>query len=155
MLKTLAGIDILHVPYKGSNPATVAVMSGQVAMQFASVSVIRPHVEAGRLRALAVTTAKRSAIWPELPTVAEGGVKGYQTRTWNCLVAPHGTPPAIIERLNHEVNAIVVTPEVGGRMRELGIETDPGTPAALAAYIADEIVRFRSLIATIKLEPQG
>jgi tripartite-type tricarboxylate transporter receptor subunit TctC len=152
LFKHLAGIDIVHVPYKGSGPAIVDLIGGQIGLIFSSVSGIQPHVNAGRLRALAVSTIKRSASMPDVPTLDESGVKGYQTRSWNSLVAPRGTPVPIIQRLNREVNAVLSTPEIGDRIKKQGVETDPGTPADLARYINEEIARFRNLISAIHLK---
>jgi tripartite-type tricarboxylate transporter receptor subunit TctC len=154
LFKHLARIDIVHIPYKGSGPAIVDLLAGNIGLIFSSVSGIQPHVDAGRLRALAVSTAKRSASVPDIPTLDESGVKGYQTRSWNSLVAPRGTPEPIIQRLNKEVNAVLSTPEVGDRIRKHGVETDPGTPADLAKYIKEEIARFQNLIDAIKLKPE-
>jgi tripartite-type tricarboxylate transporter receptor subunit TctC len=152
LFKHMAGIDIVHVPYKGSGPAIVDLIGGQIGLIFSSVSGIQPHVNAGRLRALAVSTVKRSASMPDIPTLDESGVKGYQTRSWNSLVAPRGTPAPIIQRLNNEVNAVLSTSEVGDRIKKQGVETDPGTPADLARYINDEIARFKNLINAIQLK---
>ncbi|HEX2831030.1 MAG TPA: tripartite tricarboxylate transporter substrate binding protein [Burkholderiales bacterium] len=152
LFKHLAGIDIVHVPYKGSGPAIVDLIGGQIGLIFSSVSGIQPHVNAGRLRALGVSTIKRSASMPDVPTLDESGVKGYQTRSWNSLVAPRGTPVPIIQRLNKEVNAVLSTSEIGDRIKKQGVETDPGTPADLARYINEEIVRFRNLISAIHLK---
>lgn len=154
LFKHMAGVDIVHIPYKGSGPAMVDLMSGQVGIMFSSVASMRPHIDAGRVRALAVSTIKRSAAMPELPTLNESALKGYQTRSWNALVAPRATPVPVIQRLNRETNSILNAPEVGGRIRDQGVETDPGTPDDLAAYIKDEIARFQNLINAIGMKPQ-
>jgi tripartite-type tricarboxylate transporter receptor subunit TctC len=153
LFKYMAAIDIVHIPYKGSGPAIVDLVGGQIGLIFSSVSGIQPHIDAGRLRALAVSTAKRSASVPDIPTLDESGLKGYQTRSWNSLVAPRGTPAPIIQRLNKEVNAVLATPEVGDRIKKQGVETDPGTPDDLAKYIKEEMSRFQTLVDAIKLKP--
>ena len=154
MLKYMARIDVVHVPYKGSGPAMTDLMGGQVAYMFGGISALYPHVQSGKLRALAVSTAKRSSAVPEIPTVAEGGVPGYQTNTWNSLVVPRGTPAPIIQRLNTEVGAVLNDPEVRERFRQQGIDPDPGTPAQLAAHIRAELARFDKLIKAIDLKPE-
>jgi tripartite-type tricarboxylate transporter receptor subunit TctC len=152
MLKHLAGLDVVHVPYKGTGPAITDLISGQIAYMFGGISAINPHVQAGRLRALAVSSAKRSASLPDMPTIAEGGVPGYGTSSWNSLVAPRGTPPAILARLNADTVAALNEPAVRDRLRTQGIDTEPGTPAELAAHIKAERARFEKLIQAIGLQ---
>jgi len=154
LLKHLAAIDILHIPYKGSGPAMVDLMSGQIALMFSGISAMKSHVDAGRLRALAVSTAKRSTTVPELPTLAESGVKGYETKSWNSIVVPRATPGPIVQRLNSEVNAVLNSPEVRDRVKQAGIELEPGTPAELAGYVKEEMVRFRNLVKAIGYKPE-
>lgn len=152
MFKHLAGIDIVHVPYKGSGPAMTDLMGGQVALMFGGISALRPHVLSGKLRVLAVSTAKRSAAAPEIPTLAEEGVAGYQTNSWNSLVAPRGTPPLVIRRLNTEIAFVLNQPDIRERMKKQGIDPDPGTPDELAQHIQSEIKRFAGLISAIGLK---
>lgn len=152
LLKYMARIDVVHVPYKGSGPAMTDLMGGQVAYMFGGVSALQPHVQSGKLRALAVSTVKRSAAAPEIPTIAESGLPGYSANSWNSLVVPRGTPPAIIQRLNTEVVAILNEPEVRQRFKQQGIDAEPGTPAQLAAYVKAEIQRFDKLIKAIGLK---
>jgi len=152
MLKYMAGIDVVHVPYKGSAPAMADLMGGQVAYMFAGISAVYPNVQSGKLRALAVSSGKRSSAVPQILTVAESGVSGYQTNTWNSLVVPRGTPAAIIQRLNTEVGAILNEPDVRERFKHQGIDPDPGTPAQLAAHIKSELARFDKLIKAIGLK---
>ena len=152
MFKHLASMDIVHVPYKGSGQAMSDLMGNQVTMMFGGISALYPHVQAGRLRALAVSSARRSITVPDLPTLAEAGVEGYQTSSWNSLVVPRGTPAQIIQRLNKEVVAVLNQPEVLQRLKQQGIEPDPGTPAELASHIKNEIMRFQKLIKAIGLK---
>jgi len=154
LFKHMAGIDIVHVPYKGSGPAAVDLISGQIGLMFSSISLMKQHVDAGRLRALAVSTTKRSSTAPDIPTLAESGLKGYQAQNWNCVVAPRGTPAPIVLRLNREINAILNTPAVGNRIRELGIEMETGTPDELGRFIREEIARFQNLVKAIGLKPE-
>jgi len=117
-------------------------------------TVLKPHVDSGRLRALAVSTAKRSTTVPDIPTIDESGIKGYQTKSWNSLVVPRRTPAAIIQRLNTEINAVLNTSQLADQLKSQGIEPEPGTPADLARHIREDIVRFRNLINTIGLKPE-
>jgi len=152
MFKHMAAIDVVHVPYKGTGPALNDLISGQVAYMFGGISAIYPHAQSGKLRVLAVSSAKRSPAVLDIPTVAEGGIAGYGTNTWNSLVAPRGTPQAIIDRLNTEVNIVLGQPDVKERLRKQGIDPDPGTQAQLAAHIKSELVRFNKLISVIGLK---
>lgn len=154
MFKHMAAIDIVHVPYKGSGPAMLDMMGGQIAFMFSSVSVLKPHVDAGRLRALGISTAKRSVTVPDIPTLDESGVKGYQTKSWNSLVVPRRTPAAIVQRLNTEINAVLKTPQLADQLKQQGIEPEPGTPGELAKYIREEMARFKNLIDAIGLKPE-
>jgi tripartite-type tricarboxylate transporter receptor subunit TctC len=152
LFKHMAQIDVVHVPYKGSSPAMTDVMGGRCAYMFSGISAAQPHTVSGKLRALAVSTAKRSAALPEAPTIAESGLPGYQMNTWNSLVVPRGTPAPIIQRLNTEVIGLLNEPEVKERLKQQGIDPDPGTPAQLGAFIKSEVARFDSLIKTIGLK---
>ncbi|MEO7725860.1 MAG: tripartite tricarboxylate transporter substrate binding protein, partial [Burkholderiales bacterium] len=152
LFKYMAHIDVVHVPYKGSGPAITDLIGGHVAYQFAGVSALMPFVTSGKLRALAVSTAKRSAMAPAIPTIAESGLAGYETSSWNSLVAPRGTPRPIIERLNAETVAVLNLPEIRERFKQQGVEADPGTPAQLASHIKSERARFDKLIAAIGLK---
>ena len=152
LFKHMAQIDVVHVPYKGSSPAMTDVMGGRCAYMFSGISAAQPHTASGKLRALAVSTAKRSAALPEAPTIAESGLPGYHMNTWNSLVVPRGTPALIIQRLNTEVVGLLNEPEVKERMKQQGIDPDPGTPAQLGAFIKSEVARFERLIKTIGLK---
>ena len=152
LFKYMAKIDVVHVPYKGTGPAITDLIGGHVAYQFGGVSVLMPFVGSGKLRALALSTAKRSAIAPDIPTVAESGLAGYAMSSWNSLVAPHGAPRQIIERLNAETVAVLNQLEIRERLRLQGVDADPGTPAQLAAHIKAERERFARLIAAIGLK---
>jgi len=154
MFKHMAAIHIVHVPYKGVGAATIDVVGAQIALLFAGVSVLKPHVDSGRLRALAISTAQRSTTVPDIPTLDESGIKGYQTKSWNSLVVPRRTPTAIIQRLNTELIAVLNTSQLANQLKSQGIEPEPGTPAELARYIRDEMVRFQNLINTIGLKPE-
>jgi tripartite-type tricarboxylate transporter receptor subunit TctC len=150
----MSGAKFTHVPYKGTGPAIIDLLGGHVSMSFSGVTSVKPHAQSGKLRALGVTTAKRSAAMPDTPTIAEAGIPGYETSTWNSLVVPRGTPPAIIQRLNAEVNAILNRPEVRDRLRDQGADPDPGTPAQLSAHIQSEITRFTRLVKAVGIKIQ-
>ena len=152
MFKHMAGINTVHVPYKGGAPALNDLLSGQIAYMFGGVSGMMPHAQSGKVRAIAVSSAKRSAAVPDIPTVAEGGLTGYGTNTWNSLVAPRGTPSAIVERLNTEVNGVLNQADVKDRLKRQGIDAEGGTQAQLLAHIKSEIVRYSVLIKQIGLK---
>ena len=146
LFKLLASIDLLHIPYKGVAPALVDVVAGQVSMTFASLLSGTPHYKSGRLRAYAVTGAKRSAALPELPTMQEAGVKGYESSTWYGVLAPAGTPADIVNKLNAEIVGILKQPETNERLSQEGAEPVGNTPAQFGAHIKSEIEKWRKVI---------
>jgi len=143
---TLAGIDMTHVPYRGGEPAMADVISGQIDMLFSTRLQSNAFLEAGRLRALAVTTKTRSPANPELPTMQEAGVPGYEVAGWYGMLAPAGTPRAIVDRLNHELVRIVHLPDVTEKIRSDGSEPVGSSPAQFAAHIKAEVDKWRDLI---------
>lgn len=145
LLKSLAGISMVHVPFKGGGPALVAVIAGEVQIMFATMPAAMPHVKSGKVRPVAVTTAKRSQAMPELPTIAESGVKGYDASTWYGLLAPARTPQAIVTRLHGDTVKILAGP-TRQRLEVQGFEPEGGTPAEFAAYIKSEIVKWAKVI---------
>lgn len=145
LLKSLAKIDMVHVPFKGGGPALVAMISGEVQIMFATMPAAMPHVKSGKARAIAVTTAKRSQAMPELPTIAEAGVTGYEASTWYGLLAPAKTPKPIIDRLHVETVKILAGP-ARQRLEVQGFEPVGGTPAEFSAYIKSEIVKWAKVI---------
>jgi tripartite-type tricarboxylate transporter receptor subunit TctC len=146
LFKAMAGVDIVHVPYKGAQPALTDVLSGQVQVMFATSTSVLPFIKSGRLRALAVTTAQRSPSMPELPTVAEAGVPGFESITWHGVVVPSATPAAVVERLNRAINAALGQPDLRERLQGLGAEVASGTPQDFAAYIAREIPKWTKVV---------
>ncbi len=154
LFKAGTGTDIVHIPYKGGAPAIADVMGGQVPIFFGNMSSALPHVKAGKVRALAVTGNKRSANVPELPTIAESGVPGYEVYEWNGLFAPAGTPVAIINRLQAEIARIVQLPDVKEKLAGLGAEAVANTPQEAAAFIKAEIAKWAVVVkrANIKVE---
>jgi tripartite-type tricarboxylate transporter receptor subunit TctC len=146
LFKNLAGVKLTHVPYKGAGPALVDVIAGQVHLTFASVISSLGHVKSGKLRALAVTSAGRSKALPGLVTVAEAGIKGYATTTWYGVLAPTGTRPTVIARLNSELRKSVQSPEVYQRLSGDGAEPVGGTPEHFQEHLAAEMAKWRKLI---------
>jgi tripartite-type tricarboxylate transporter receptor subunit TctC len=146
LFKVMAGVNLVHIPYKGSPPAVTDLLAGEVTLMFSPSSTVIPHVKSGRLRALAVTTVTRLPSLPELPTVAESGLKGYETITWFGFVAPAKTPPSIITRLNADIVKVLAIPEVRHQFAVQGIETLGGSPERFADYIRDEIAKWARVI---------
>jgi tripartite-type tricarboxylate transporter receptor subunit TctC len=154
MFDSMAGVDMVHVPYKGLSPALADLLSGQVQLMFSSVVAILPHVKAGKLRALAVTGAKRLAAMPELPTIAESGFAGYEASSWYGILAPAGTPREIVAKLNALLSRALEQPEVKSSLLAEGAEPAGGSPERFAAHIRSEKDRLGKLIrdAKIRLE---
>jgi tripartite-type tricarboxylate transporter receptor subunit TctC len=151
---SMAGLDMTHVPYKGSTAAHSDLLSGRTSLMFDTVTAINPHVKSGALRTLAVTTAKRSASAPDVPTMAEAGMKGYETSTWGGVLAPAGTPKEVVAKLNAEMNKALAAPDVKQRMLEAGIEPAGGTPEQFAAFIQSEMVKWGKVAKIAKIQPE-
>jgi tripartite-type tricarboxylate transporter receptor subunit TctC len=154
LFNTLAGVSLTHVPYKGSAPALVDLAGGQVSVMFDTMLSAMPQVKAGRLRALAVTSAERSVAAPELPTVAEAGLPGYAATAWNGLMAPAGTPPEVVAVLNRAVNDALADPEVRKRFAADGADSVGGTSAQFAAHIRAELDKWARTVkaANVKID---
>ena len=152
LLAAMTGIKITHIPYKGTGPAITDLLGGHIAMMFAPIPAAHGNVSAGALRALGVTSLKRSSLWPDIPTVAEAGLPGFEVVQRSTLLAPAGTPRTIIERLNKELNAVLATEEVRKRLAVEGGEPVPGAPEEYAADIDREETRWSKLVATIGLK---
>jgi len=146
LFKAMANVKITHVPYKGTGPALIDTISGQVHMLFGNVLSTMASMKSGRLKALAVTTAQRSKVLPDLPTIAESGVPGYENSTWFGLLAPAGTPPAVVGRINAELVKISRSPDVIERLAPDGGEPVGGTPEHFARLIVTETARWGKLI---------
>lgn len=153
LFRILAGIDMLHVPYKGVAPALIDVVSGQVSMTFSSILSGQPHYRTGKLRALAVTGAKRSVAVPELPTMLEAGVAGYESATWYGIVAPAATPQDIVSKLNAEIVSIVQSREVNERLSKEGADPVGNSSAEFGRFIASEIEKWRKVIRAAGITP--
>jgi len=146
LLKVDAGLDMVHIPYKGAAPATQALLAGDTQLMFDNLANAMVQVKAGKLRALAVTTSQRSKLAPDLPTMAEAGVPGFDISTWFGLMAPAGTPPEVIARWNADVTRILNTPEMRERLIAQGAEAAPDTPAEFTRFIADELARYARIV---------
>ena len=154
LFDTLTGTKLLHVPYKGNSLALTDLIGGQVVLNFATSASVMAHVKAGRLRALATTGASRSPSLPDLPTIAESGVKDYETGLWYAFVGPAGIPKEIVQRLNAELVAAIRSPEVHKRLVSVGVDPSPGTPEELAKLMVNDLKRWAGVIARIGLKPQ-
>ncbi|HSQ04424.1 MAG TPA: tripartite tricarboxylate transporter substrate-binding protein, partial [Burkholderiales bacterium] len=146
MFRTMASIDIVHVPFKGAPGAVLAVISGQVAMAFPNIPPALPHVKTGKLKALAVTTARRSSAVPDLPTVAEAGLPGYEATAWFGVLAPAGTPREIVTKLHDEIVKSLRTPEMKARLAAEGTEAVGNTPEEFAAVIKRDIAKWAVVV---------
>jgi tripartite-type tricarboxylate transporter receptor subunit TctC len=153
LFKTMAGVSYTIIPFKGGGPSALAMISGETQFTFATALSVQGHIKSGKLRALAVTTAKRSASFPDLPTVAEAGVPGFDAITWHGVVVPARTPPAAVARLNKEFNKLLQTPEMRERMLGLGSEVIGGEAKELTAYMKVEIPRWAKVIKASGAKP--
>jgi tripartite-type tricarboxylate transporter receptor subunit TctC len=148
LFRIMAGVDIVHVPYKGGGAAITDLIAGQVSMYFGTTPSTLPFVQAGKLRALGVTTAKRTVAAPDLPTIAEAGLPGYEQSAWHGLLVPTGTPEAVIAKLNAEVNRFVRSPDVAEKFKLQGIDVIGGSPAEFAAFIRQDVAKYAKLVKT-------
>ena len=153
LFKAMAGLNIVHVPYKESSGARTGVLGGQVEMMFDAVTVMNEHVKAGKVKALATTGATRSAVMPDVPTMSEAGVPGYEAVIWLGLMAPKGTPPAVVSRLNAEVTKIVGRPEVKTEWARQGATAMAMTPEAFTKYLNDDIVKWQRIVRVSGAKP--
>jgi tripartite-type tricarboxylate transporter receptor subunit TctC len=146
MLKVATGINLVHVPYKGLGPAFNDVLSGQVPLMFAGLSNTPPHIKAGRIRALAIGAAKRSAAMPDLPTMQEAGVAGFDYSAWAGILAPAGTPAAIVQKINADWARAIAMPDVREKLVALGFDLQPTTPAEFAEMIKREMAKVAKVV---------
>jgi tripartite-type tricarboxylate transporter receptor subunit TctC len=146
LFNSMAGTKMQHIPYKGSAPMLIDLISGQVNMAFDNLSASMVHIKGGKLKALATTGAQRSPELPNVPTVAEAGLKGYESTSWNAIYAPAGTPKPIVERLNRELNAVLASPETRKYFAEQGAQAGGGTPEELAAFTRAETAKWAKVV---------
>ena len=154
LFKSLAGVEMLHVPYKGTGQAVTDLLAGQIDLLFAPAQAVMPHVQAGKLKAFAVTSAKRSDTVPGLPTVAEAGVAGYEAIGWFGLLVPAATPAPIVEKLSADANKVLRDAEVKRRMLSLGAEPSGATPAQFAAFIRTDQAKWSKLMRERGITPE-
>lgn len=147
----LNGIPLLHIPYKGSGPLTTDLIGGQVQMSFDTVTPVLPHIKAGKLKALAVTTAKRSSALPDVPTMDEAGLKGFDLGTWFGVLAPAATPKDVVARLSTEMMKVIQAPEFRQRMQEIGAEPIGNTPEQMAQQIKADTEKYARLVKNAKV----
>jgi len=145
--KLVTGINIVHVPYKGSNPASTAILAGEIQLGSFAGTAVLPHIRSGKLRALAVTTAKRTALLPDVPTASEAGLPGYEVISWGAIFGPAHTPAELVMKLNQQVNAALQTAEVRERFSKIGVDPAGGTPQELAKLLASDVRRWTKVVA--------
>ncbi|HUP93595.1 MAG TPA: tripartite tricarboxylate transporter substrate binding protein [Burkholderiales bacterium] len=150
----LADIKTTHVPYKGGAQGVTDLLAGQVQFAFSTIGLAQPHVDSGRLRMLAISSTKRYSRLPNVPTIAESGVKGYEAAQWYGVVAPAGTSPALVSKLATEINAIVAQPDVAERFFSQGIEPARSTPEQFAAFIKDSVAKYAKIVKATGVKPE-
>lgn len=154
LFKSMTGVDWVHIPYKGGAPAMIDLLGGQVQVMFNNLVELVPHIKAGKLRALAVATPKRISAMPDLPTIAEAGVPGYENLLWYGMVAPAGTPKEIINKLSAEILKIQQMPDVKERLNTMGAEPIDFTPEQMDAYIKAEMAKWAKVIKEAGIQPE-
>jgi tripartite-type tricarboxylate transporter receptor subunit TctC len=154
LLNMRLGIKMTHVPYKGENPALADTIGGQIPIMFGNLPVAVPHVQSGKLRALANTTAKRSPLAPDIPTVAEAGVKDFAVATWYGMLAPAGLPPELASRIQRDAARVLTNPETRDRLTKLGVDLILNTPEEFRTYLQAEIARYTSIVKSAGLKAE-
>jgi tripartite-type tricarboxylate transporter receptor subunit TctC len=154
LFESMAGVDAAHVPYKGGAPAVSDLVAGRISLMMANLTTAQPHIRSGRLRGLGVGTKSRSPLFPELPTIAESGVPGYEANNWNGVVAPAGTPRAVVERLHREIVAVLKETIIIDRMAASALEPIGDTPGEFALYLKSEADKWGKLVKTAGIKPE-
>jgi len=154
LFKSMAGVNLTEVTYKGAGPSITALLAGEVQLMFAPLGPTLPHVRAGRLRGLAMPYHERSPLFPELPTIAESGLPGYSAANWYGLAVPRGTPRRVVEVLNRNVVAVLETADVKSRLAALGYEPTPSTPEAFGTYVREEIAKWTKVVRSAGVKAQ-
>jgi tripartite-type tricarboxylate transporter receptor subunit TctC len=154
LFKSMAQVDMLHVPYKGTGQAVTDLLAGQIDLMFAPSQTVMPHVKAGKLKALAVTGAKRSENLPELPTVSESGLPGYEAVGWFGVLAPAATPKAVVEKLSADINRVLADTDVRARMHSLGADPSGNTPDQFTRFIREDQAKWSKLMREAGIKPE-
>jgi tripartite-type tricarboxylate transporter receptor subunit TctC len=154
LFRSQAGIEVVHVPYKGGSLAVTDLLGGRLALMFANLTTVQAHIKSGKVRALAIGTAQRSLVVPELPTVAESGVPGYEANNWNGVVVPAGTPRTAIERLQREIKAIVNVSDMRDKLLAAAFEPVADTPAEFGHYLASERAKWGKVVIDAGVKPE-
>ena len=154
LFKSLAKVDFLHVPYKGTGQAVTDLLSGQIQLMFAPAQTVMQHVQAGRLKAFAVTSAKRSTTLPELPTAAQSGLPGYEAIGWFGLLVPAGTPAAVVAKISTDANRVMADPEIRRKMVAVGAEPSGNSPEEFGRFIRDDQAKWSRLMAERGIKPE-
>ncbi len=154
LFKSMTGADILHIPYKGSSAAHPDILSGRTSMIFDTITAIMPHVKSGAVRAVAVTTLKRSSIAPDVPTIAESGVPGFDTSSWGGILAAPGTPKDVIDTINAGINKVLLAPEVSAKLAGSGIEVVGGTPKQWEDFMQVELRKWAKVAKEAGIKPE-
>lgn len=154
LLNVMAGIKLIHVPYKGSPPALIDVLGGRVACMVSTIAPAMPMIKSARLKALAITSQQRSRVVPEIPTVAESGIAGYEAISWQGVLAPAGTPRNVVQRLNADLRKVLALSDVQRQLTEQGYEPLSGTPEAFEAYIQSEIAKWSRVVTAAGIKTQ-
>ena len=154
MFKLMTGGALTHIPYRGSAPAIQALMGGEVPMSFETATVALPQIKGGKVRALAVTSAKRSPVLPDVPTMQQAGVAGFDVASWQAVYAPAGTPASIVQRLNSAIEKILAQPDVKEKMEGLGLEHTPNNPKQFAAFNQSEIQKWIKVVKEGNVKPE-
>ena len=149
-----AGVDLVHIPYKGSGPSMQDLIAGQIPMSFDTALTALPHITSGKIRALAVTSAKRAKVLPDVPTLAESGLKGFDVASWQAIYAPANTPAPIVKRLNDELTAIVAQTPIAARFYTMGVENVPMTPSQFAEFQKSELVKWAKVVKDANVKPE-
>jgi tripartite-type tricarboxylate transporter receptor subunit TctC len=154
LLQRMAGVSIVHIPYKGTGALMPDLLAGRVPMMFENIAIMTPYIKKGTLRAIAISSVKRTPLLPDVPTVAETGLAGFEVVGWFALLAPARTPPEIVRRLNNDVNAAIARPAIVARFAELGAEPMGGSPDQAAAFIKGEQDKWGKIIRDAGIKQQ-
>jgi tripartite-type tricarboxylate transporter receptor subunit TctC len=154
LISAALGVKMTHVPYKGENPAIADTIGGQIPIMFGNLPVALPHVRSGKVLALATTTAKRSPLAPEIPTMSEGGIKDFEMATWYGMLAPAGTPPELVAKIQRDAARVLSDSATRERLTNMGVDLVLNTPDEFKAYLASEIARYTQIIKSAGLKAQ-